>query len=134
MKYNIILNIINKILYIMLSVTYVFFSYLYFNESLIKTLLPFIFGVVIFITSIIDIVRFKEYNLKYNILNLILYLLMLLNIYRPYIDSILLNNLANNFLLNLSFSYTIFEQNFILITLFMIITFILNIKFNKINL
>ena len=120
---NILLYILNNLLALMLSTVYTIFVYVYLNESILSTLLFFLLSVLLLISFIIG---YKKINIKYNVLNFILLLFILLNIFRPYIDSLISPNLVYNVKLNFLFSYVIFEQNFIIITIFMIILLIVN--------
>lgn len=126
---NIILNIIIKALNIILAVAYGVFIYVYCNEKIFPSIIGWIFSIFIIFTCFVDMVRPKKIELKYNIINLVILLLMLFNIFRPFIDSLILNNLVNDMGINLVFSYHLFEQNFLLITIFMIILFLINFNF-----
>ena len=92
-------------------------------------MLGWIFCVFVIMTSFVDMVRPKKIELKYNIINLVILFFMLFNIFRPFIDSFILNNLITDAGVNLVFSYHIFEQNFLLITIFIVILFLINFNF-----
>lgn len=127
--FNIILNIVIKLLTMLLSITYGIGIIYYFHNSPLFVVLGWILSIFIFMTSFVDMIRIKQIDFRTNILNFTLILLMLVNIYRPFFDSLLLDNLVNSFEFNASFSLSILHQNILLVTLFMIILFIINFKF-----
>lgn len=126
---NIILNTIIKILNILLAITYGVFIFVYCNEKIFPSVLGWVLCVFVIMTSFVDMVRPKKIELKYNIINLVILFFMLFNIFRPFVDSFILNNLITDAGVNLVFSYHIFEQNFLLITIFIVILFLINFNF-----
>lgn len=126
-----LLNSIEKILLIIFSCLY--FCSFSFQDTLLKQILVLIFSVLIFSTSLVDLFKYKKLNLETHILNVVLILILLLNIIRPVFDNLLIRDLEFNFDLIFYYTMSLLEQNFLLITIFMIILFILNIKFKKFN-
>jgi len=126
---NILINTVVKLLTIILSIAYSILLFAYCNSKIFPTIFGWILCVFIVMTSFVDMIRPKKIDIKYNLLNLVIIFLMLFNIFTPYVNSLLLNNLISSFDVNLMFSYSIFEQNFLSITVFMIITLVVNFKF-----
>ena len=126
---KILINIITKLLTMLLSVTYAIGLINYSYDSFVLSIFGWLLSLFIFVTSIVDMIRVKNINNKTNILNLVLVSLMLFNIYRPFLDSLLLDNLVFDFAINASFSLFLLHQNFLLVTIFMIVLFIINFKF-----
>ena len=124
---NRFLNIIEKLLTMFLSVTY-FFAV---QPNLFIYIFVAVISIFTFCTSIVDIIKFKKKDIKQYILNIILILLLLLNIYRPFIDCLLIKGLDFNLDMRLNYCRDILNQNFILVTIFMIILFVLNFKFDN---
>lgn len=128
---NRILDMIEKILTMFFAVTY--FLGIVAVDSIFIHIFIIAISVFTFCTSIVDIIRYKKRDIKITILNILLILILLLNIYRPFIDSILIKNLSLNFEMKMYYSVDLLCQNFLLITIFMIILFILNFKIKKYN-
>ena len=126
---KILINIITKLLTMLLAATYAIGLINYSYDSFLIFILGLILSIFIFVTSIVDMIRIKNINNKTNVLNLILVSIMLFNIYRPFLDSLLLDNLIFDFAINASFSLSLLHQNFLLITIFMIILFLINFNF-----
>ena len=126
---KILINIITKLLTMLLAATYAIGLINYSYDSFLIFILGLILSIFIFVTSIVDMIRIKNINNKTNVLNLILVSIMLFNIYRPFLDSLLLDNLIFDFEINASFSLSLLHQNFLLITIFMIILFLINFNF-----
>ena len=124
-----LLNIIEKLLTMVLAVTYIF-SFPAINYPFIIIIL-FVLSVFTFCTSIVDIVRFKNKDIKITVLSIVLLLILLLNIYRPFIDSLLIKHLSYDFQTAFTYSVSLLRQNVLLVTIFVIILFILNFKLNK---
>lgn len=121
---NRFLNIIEKLLTMFLSVTYLFTM----QPNIFICIFVAIISVFTFCTSIADIVKFKKKGIKQYILNISLILVLLINIYRPFIDCLLIKGLDFNLDMRLNYSVDILQQNAILVTIFMIILFVLNFK------
>lgn len=124
---NRLLNIIEKLLTMFLSVTYLFTI----TGNIFIDIFIFIISVFTFCTSIVDIVKFKKKDIKQYILNITLILVLLINIYRPFIDCLIIKNLNFNLDMKLRYCRDILNQNVILVTIFMIVLFTLNFKFKK---
>lgn len=123
-----LLNLIEKLLTMVLSVTY-FFSVANF-QSIFMIIFITIISIFTFGTCIADIIKLKPRNIKYTLLNILLILILLLNIYRPFIDNLLIKNLdyGEDTFLMLRYSIDLLNQNSLLVTIFMIILFIINFK------
>jgi len=124
-----IINIIEKLLTMILAVTY-FFG-LTAIDSLPMYIIILIISIFTFFISLIDMIRIKEINIKYSILNIVLILLLLSNVYRPFIDIIVIKNFKVETYMLFNYCTDLIKQNIILITIFMIILFIFNFKLNK---
>lgn len=100
-------------------------------DSIFTYIIILFLSIFTFFTSLIDLIRIKEYNIKYSILNIVLIIILLLNIYRPFIDVILIKDLKLETWIIFNYCVDIIKQNILLITIFMIILFILNFKIKK---
>jgi len=121
---NRLLNIIEKLLTMFLSITYLFTMQL----NIFICIFVVIISVFTFCTCIVDIIKFKKKDIKQYILNISLILVLLINIYRPFIDCLLIKELDFNLDMKLRYCRNILDQNAILVTIFMIILFVLNFK------
>lgn len=126
---NKFINITEKLLTMILSITY--FLGLTRVDTLFIYIIILFLSLFIFFTSLIDMIRMKEVNIKYSILNIVLILILLLNIYRPFIDVVLIKNLKLETWIIFNYCADLIKQNILLITIFMTILFIFNFKLNK---
>lgn len=123
------LNIIEKLLTMILALTY--FLGLTRTDSIFLVIIILFLSISIFFTSLTDMAKNKKVDVKYSILNIVLILVLLLNIYRPFIDVILIKDFNLESFMLFNYSADLIKQNILLITIFMAILFILNFKMKK---
>lgn len=121
---NKLLNISSKIFLILSELSF-FFFYIISSDSFIIGVLKLILGSIIIFTTIIDLIKKREYAKKYNIVILCISVLILYTIFRPFLDySFLVPELSSNnsllYILELAW-YICVKNSFQLIIIYILI-------------